>query len=105
MKRLVHALAFGLALIGLVGAALAAPPAYRLGIDGLACPFCAYGIEKQLHKLDGVAGIDIDIAEGQVLVRLNEGSVLDEATARAAVERAGFTLRGFEQVDEGAAKD
>ncbi len=105
MIRLSRALVFGLALLALAGAARAGPPAYALGIDGLACPFCSYGIEKQLHKLDGVTGIDIDIAKGRLLVRLTEGSVLVEATARAAVERAGFTLRGFERVDEGAAKD
>ncbi len=105
MNRMARALAFGLVLIALAGVARAAPPAYALGVDGLACPFCAYGIEKQLHKLDGVARIDIDIARGQVLVRLTEGSVLDEATARAAIERAGFTLREFEQVDAGTAKD
>ncbi len=105
MIRILRSLAFGLCLIVLSAAALAASPAYKLRVDGLACPFCAYGIEKQLSKLDGVARIDVDIENGAVMVRLNEGATLDETTARAAVKRAGFTLRAFEQVEEAAAKD
>ena len=105
MIRILRCLAFGLSLVMLAGAALAEPPAYKLRVDGLACPFCAYGIEKQLSKLDGVARIDVDIGKGAVIVRLNEGATLDEASAKAAVKRAGFTLRAFEQVEEAAAKD
>ncbi len=105
MIRIVRTLAFGLSLFMLASAALAAPPVYKLRVDGLACPFCAYGIEKQLSKLDGVARIDVDIENGAVMVRLNEGATLDEATAKAAVKRAGFTLRAFERVGEAGAKD
>ena len=105
MIRILRTLAFGLSLIVLAGAALAAPPTYKLGVDGLACPFCAYGIEKQLSKLEGVARIDVDIEKGAVMVRLNEGATLDEATAKAAVKRAGFTLRAFERVGEAGEKD
>ena len=105
MIRILRCLAFGLSLFILAGAALAAPPAYKLRVDGLACPFCAYGIEKQLSKLDGVARIDVDIAKGAVTVRLNDGATLDEATAKAAVKRAGFTLRTFEQIEEAGAKN
>ena len=38
--------------------ALAGQPRYNLSVDGLACPFCAYGIEKELAGLDGVAQED-----------------------------------------------
>ena len=31
---------------------------YVVGIDGLACPFCAYGIEKQIQKLEGVEQVE-----------------------------------------------
>ncbi len=105
MIRILRSLAFGLSLFMLACTALAAPPAYKLRVDGLACPFCAYGIEKQLSKLEGVARIDVDIEKGTVMVKLNEGATLDEATAKAAVKRAGFTLRTFEQVEDVAAKD
>ena len=105
MMRLLRCLAFALSLLMPAGAAVAAPPVYELRVDGLACPFCAYGIEKQLARIAGVARIDVDIASGAVTVRLNQGAALDEATAREAVERAGFSLRAFERLGEAGAKD
>ena len=44
-------------------AALAADKSYVLGVDGLACPFCAYGIEKRLNKVDGVTGVEVDVGK------------------------------------------
>ena len=69
---------------------------YKLYVDGLACPFCAYGVEKKVGGLDGVEKIDIDIDGGIVEVTLADGASLDEATAKQAVDDAGFTLRKFE---------
>ncbi len=69
---------------------------YKLYVDGLACPFCAYGVEKKVGGLDGVEKIDIDIDGGIVAVTLADGATLDEATASRAVDEAGFTLRKFE---------
>jgi len=70
---------------------------YRLQVDGLACPFCAYGIEKKLNNTDGVESLDIRINEGVVLVAVSEGADFDEARAKRIMEEAGFTLRGFEK--------
>ncbi len=69
---------------------------YKLYVDGLACPFCAYGVEKKVGGLDGVEKVDIDIDEGLVAVTLADGATLDEAAASRAVDEAGFTLRKFE---------
>ncbi len=71
---------------------------YRLHVDGLACPFCAYGIEKQLSRIDGVETIDIDIGAGAITLTVSDGKTLDESTARRAVEAAGFSLRDFERI-------
>ena len=81
-----------------VPAALA-EESYKLSIDGLACPFCTYGIEKQLTALDVVETIETSIKDGTVIVTTRDGTTLDEATARQAVSDAGFTLNGFEQID------
>ncbi len=72
-------------------------PVYTLQADGLACPFCAYGVEKQLSRIEGVVAIETEIKTGTVTVTMRDGAVLDEATAKKAVEAAGFTLRGFER--------
>jgi mercuric ion binding protein len=68
---------------------------YSLQVDGLACPFCAYGIEKKLSAVDGVEKIDVDIKERQVIVTMADGTSLSEQRARQAVLEAGFTLRAF----------
>lgn len=70
---------------------------YRLQVDGLACPFCAYGIEKKLNNTDGVKAIDIRINEGVVLVTVSEGADFDQARAEQIMDEAGFTLSGFEK--------
>ena len=80
-------------------AALAVPAQYQLRVDGLACPFCAYGIEKELTRTDGVEGIDIDINAGTVTVTMAEGATMTEAQADQIVKDAGFTLSGFEKVE------
>jgi copper chaperone CopZ len=69
---------------------------YKLYVDGLACPFCAYGVEKKVGSLKGVEKVDIEIEEGLVAVTLAAGATLDEATASRAVDQAGFSLRKFE---------
>lgn len=94
----IAALVAALALIPV--AAMAEGLVYKLYADGLACPFCAYGIEKKLSAVEGVERLDIDIDGGVVTVHMAEGAQLDEATARKAVKDAGFSLRRFEQAGE-----
>ncbi len=73
----------------------AAGDQYTLGVDGLACPFCAYGIEKQLSHIQGVESVSTDIKSGTVTITMNEGTTLKQADAARAVDKAGFSLRGF----------
>lgn len=92
-RRLAFAAALAIGL--LAGAAFAAEARYALQVDGLACPFCAYGIEKQLRGIPGVARIETDIEAGVVRVTMAEGQVLKRSQAAQAVQQAGFTLRAF----------
>ncbi len=69
---------------------------YRLYVDGLACPFCAYGVEKNILGLKGVEKLDIDLEGGFITVVMEGGKALDERLAKKAVADAGFTLRSFE---------
>jgi len=78
------------------GAVLAVSHVYWLYVDGLACPFCAYGVEKNILALKGVEKLDIDMEGGFITVVMETGSVLKEETARRAVGDSGFTLRRFE---------
>lgn len=97
MKRQWVLLAAGLAFSL---AALAGGPRYALEVQGLACPFCAYGIEKHLQQLDGVEAVETDIAGGRVLVTMAGDAELTRENAEQAVDRAGFTLEAFERLED-----
>jgi len=79
--------------------ALAGQPRYNLSVDGLACPFCAYGIEKELQAVEGVASVETQVEAGTVIVTMKAGERLDRVTAKEAVEDAGFTLGAFARAD------
>jgi copper chaperone CopZ len=97
-KILFPVIASGIGLIMMATAALAAGPQYKLRVDGLACPFCAYGIEKKLSEVKGVDNVDTDIASETVTVTMKDGQTLDKAAAEKAVKAAGFSLRGMQDV-------
>lgn len=86
--------------LGLFAAASAgaASPEYRIHVNGLACPFCAYGIEKKLGEIKGVEKVETDVAAGSVTVTMADGNALDESAAAQAVKEAGFGLGGFEEI-------
>jgi len=85
-------------------ATLAAGTEYRMRVDGLACPYCAYGIEKKLKAIEGVEKIDVDLDAGLVIVDVAEGVTLTEPQMKALFQDAGFTYRSMtvKPLDEGA---
>ena len=100
MTTLIRAAVVALALL-LPATAFAAQTQYQLKVDGLACPFCAYGIEKQLTRTDGVKNIDVDINAGIVTVTMADGANMTKDQASRIVEDAGFTLRDFAELPAG----
>lgn len=81
--------------MGLASAAVAAQPRYQIEVAGLACPFCAYGIEKKLRAIPGVERVETNIKEGTVVIVMKDGETLDRTRVERAVREAGFTLKGF----------
>lgn len=80
--------------------ALAAGSQYTLGVKGVACPYCAFGVEKHLNKVDGVENVVVDIGDSVVRVTMTDGTELTESQARTAVENAGFTLQSYAQTGD-----
>jgi len=60
-------------------------------IRGLACPFCAYSLEKKMKKLDGANNLVIDIDKGLATLYISKGKTLSEDEIRAVIINAGFT--------------
>jgi copper chaperone CopZ len=74
----------------------AANTQYLIQVDTLDCPFCSFGIEKQLNRnIDGIKGIEINVKKAQVRLFIDEGISLDEIFVRQTVNEAGFVLEDF----------
>jgi copper chaperone CopZ len=89
MKRIV------LVLIGVFWLSTAAWPADQEVVDvsvtGLACPFCAFSVEKSLGKLSGVDSVTVDLAANQVRVVMQAERTADLKKIKQAIINAGFT--------------
>jgi len=77
-------------------------PQVSVRVDGLSCPFCAFGLEKKLKSIDGVTGLEINVNEGVALLTFDDVSSIDRNVIRAHVKQAGFTPREIAiKLDEG----
>lgn len=72
---------------------------YAIRVDGLACPYCAYGIEKKFNEIKGVKFLDMDLNEGIVTVRTFDVT-LDEEQLKKLFQDAGFTYRSMRTIPE-----
>ncbi|MCH8033024.1 MAG: heavy-metal-associated domain-containing protein [Bacteroidetes bacterium] len=76
-----------------ISSTLAQSSEVKVRVDGLSCPFCAYGLEKKLNELDGVESINIDFEEGLVVLQVTDSENISEEEIRTKIEKAGFTPR------------
>ena len=65
----------------------------EMRVDGLACPFCAYGLEKRLKEVPGVSDIEIRVDDGLLILGINKDDSIALDRLAPAVKRAGFTAR------------
>lgn len=94
MKKQILSVLFGLLLMQ---TAFAAGTHYEMRVDGLACPFCAYGIEKKLKAIDGTSDISVDLDKGIVSVNMAEGKELTEEQMKKLFHDSGFTYRSMKK--------
>ena len=60
-------------------------------VQGMQCPFCAYGIKKHLAKLPGVTRVDVELAKNQAIVTFAPAAKVTDAQIQQAIRKAGFT--------------
>lgn len=82
-----------IAFLAFVPSALAQIRQVTVYVDGLACPFCAYGVEKKLKRVEGVESMDIRMNEGTVTLKAREGRSIDVMKVPQAIRDSGFSLR------------
>ncbi len=82
-------------LIAVFWLSMAAWPADQEVVDvsvtGLACPFCAFSVEKSLSKLSGVDSVTVNLAASQVRVVMKPEHIADLKQIEKAIVNAGFT--------------
>ncbi len=80
-------------LLMLAQGAWAAGKHYEMRVDGLACPFCAYGIEKKFKAMKGVEKIDVDLDKGLVTVDTDGQTTFTDQQMEKLFKDSGFTYR------------
>lgn len=92
-RRVVGGTVVAAALLILLSATSAHAEVTRvvLAVDGLACPFCAYGLEKQIRRWDAVQDYEIKLKSGLVWVDAKPDKTLRLDHFASVIRKAGFT--------------
>jgi len=81
-----------LLLVGVTGAnAQKTYDIYEIQVDGLGCPFCAYGLEKKFKEFKGIKKVAIEIETGDFSFKYPSDKALSMEEVEKQVEKAGYT--------------
>ncbi|WP_425247684.1 heavy-metal-associated domain-containing protein [Streptomyces sp. NEAU-NA10] len=61
-------------------------------VSGMTCGHCEATLTKVIGELDGVTGVDVDLATGRVTV--SSAAEPDDAVIAEVVDEAGYELTG-----------
>lgn len=89
-------LAFGVAAAPHAQATATPTKKAVITVQGMQCPFCAYGIKKHLAKLPGAKKVEVELAKNEAIVTFARDATVDDAQIERAVRKAGFTLGKIE---------
>ncbi len=89
---------------GLFSSANAQIKQVRIKVNGLACSFCAYGLEKKLKKVDGVGKVTISLNDGLATLNSKADQSIEFANLKALVKAAGFSATKIAVTVQGVVK-
>ncbi len=64
---------------------------FTVQVDGLGCPFCAYGLEKKFKELKGIKKVKIEMETGIMNFEYPSSKQLSIEQVEQQVEKAGYT--------------
>jgi len=64
---------------------------FEVQVDGLGCPFCAYGLEKKFKEFKGIKKVKIDIETGDFSFAYPSEKALTIQEVKQQVKKAGYT--------------
>ena len=65
--------------------------AFTVQVDGLGCPFCAYGLEKKFKELKGIKDVKIEMETGIMNFTYPAKKNLSIEQVESQVDEAGYT--------------
>ena len=66
-------------------------------VSGLVCDFCARSLEKVFLKRGDVAGINVDLGKGSVVVAMKPGSTIDNTTLTKLITDSGYSVSAIQR--------
>ncbi len=63
----------------------------KVEVDGLSCPFCAYGLEKFMYRLEGAKDVYISVQGNYTTFAVPVNDKPSEEEINKVVDKAGFT--------------
>lgn len=60
-------------------------------VDGLGCPFCAYGLEKKFKEFKGIKDVKIEMETGQFYFTYPSEKKMSLEQVESQVDKAGYT--------------
>ncbi len=90
MKKIILTLIIGL-LTTMGATAQKSMDKFMVQVDGLGCPFCAYGLEKKFKEFKGIKAVKIDIETGDFSFSYPSEKALTLVDVEKQVEKAGYT--------------
>lgn len=72
----------------------------KIEIKGMACPYCAYGMEKELRKISGVDSVEIELKEGLAYISTPPKQEPTKESLEKIITDAGFTVGKIEYSDK-----
>lgn len=64
---------------------------YEVKVDGLGCPFCAFGLEKKFKEFKGLKNVKIDMETGVFTFTIPSDTPLSVMDVESQVDLAGYT--------------
>ncbi len=68
------------------------PRQIEITILGMSCPFCAYGVQQKLQRLEGVEDLKVELSTGLATLTLEEGVDISNELLQETVKVAGFEV-------------
>ncbi len=68
------------------------PRQIEVTILGMSCPFCAYGVQQKLQRLEGVEDLKVELSTGLATLTLEDGVDISNELLQETVKDAGFEV-------------